>query len=560
MKPENLLLDADLNIKIADFGLSNVAHDGDFLRTSCGSPNYAAPEVISGGLYAGAEVDVWSCGVILYALLCGTLPFDDENIPSLFKKIKSGMYNVPSHLSQSARDLLLRMLVVDPLKRLTMMDVRQHVWYKHKLPAYLMVPPGVMDQQERFVDREVIERVSKLPMLSLPQSLLNSSASSTEYSNQIDRLIEAVTTNNDSLSVLSKKELHDIKVAYELLLNEKRHKKRIEDTVLAFQDNSNTPPGSSPRFQSFAMSPSMSYRTESMLMLKNQSSSLNNPNSVLKLGPGGRIPVKVLDTRDLTNRRRRWYLGIQSKKDPAHVMNEVYKAMESLNCYWYQSNKYRVLCIWKYIDFGNKREKLSESFINAFSTPLVYEDKDSKLSNDSSSNSSDKTNSNSNSSLAMTTSSESPSSLNPSSNSENSNTNDTLELAYDLENMLLEPELPDMLTDYGISKNNEEERRRNRSRGLSIARIGDSLANNSNCVNIRIALSLYKVQQGIYLLDFQKIEGDPFGFMKLASLIITELKNLSAASKAAAVAAANSNPSSSGTKSGLSAALSSSNN
>ena len=119
LKPENLLLDADNNIKIADFGLSNVMRDGEFLRTSCGSPNYAAPEVISGHLYAGPEVDVWSCGVILYALLCGSLPFDDESIPNLFKKIKSGMYSLPSHLSQLARDLIPRMLVVDPMKRVT---------------------------------------------------------------------------------------------------------------------------------------------------------------------------------------------------------------------------------------------------------------------------------------------------------------------------------------------------------------------------------------------------------------------------------------------------------
>jgi carbon catabolite-derepressing protein kinase len=87
LKPENLLLDLNLNVKIADFGLSNIMTDGNFLKTSCGSPNYAAPEVIGGKLYAGPEVDVWSCGVILFVLLCGKLPFDDDYIPNLFKKI-----------------------------------------------------------------------------------------------------------------------------------------------------------------------------------------------------------------------------------------------------------------------------------------------------------------------------------------------------------------------------------------------------------------------------------------------------------------------------------------
>jgi serine/threonine protein kinase len=88
LKPENLLLDEDLNVKIADFGLSNLLEDGKFLKTSCGSPNYAAPEVIAGRVYAGPEVDIWSCGVILYVLLCGRLPFDDESIPKLFEKIR----------------------------------------------------------------------------------------------------------------------------------------------------------------------------------------------------------------------------------------------------------------------------------------------------------------------------------------------------------------------------------------------------------------------------------------------------------------------------------------
>lgn len=83
------MLDQNNNIKIADFGLSNIITEGNFLSTSCGSPNYAAPEVISGYLYGGPEIDIWSCGVILYALLSGTLPFDDERIPVLFQKIKS---------------------------------------------------------------------------------------------------------------------------------------------------------------------------------------------------------------------------------------------------------------------------------------------------------------------------------------------------------------------------------------------------------------------------------------------------------------------------------------
>merc|ERR1719321_1905409 len=162
LKPENLLLDADNNIKIADFGLSNVTRDGEFLRTSCGSPNYAAPEVISGHLYAGPEVDVWSCGVILYALLCGSLPFDDENIPNLFKKIKNGVYNIPNYLSAQARDLIWRMLVVDPLKRITIPEIRRHHWFTESLPLYLSVTPDQIENLERVIDEDTVDDVLAL--------------------------------------------------------------------------------------------------------------------------------------------------------------------------------------------------------------------------------------------------------------------------------------------------------------------------------------------------------------------------------------------------------------
>ncbi|GAA5882404.1 hypothetical protein JCM3774_004300 [Rhodotorula dairenensis] len=142
LKPENLLLDENLNVKIADFGLSNIMRDGDFLKTSCGSPNYAAPEVISGKLYAGPEIDIWSCGVILYVMLCGRLPFDDDHIPLLFKKINGGIFSLPPFLSSEARSLLSRMLTVDSNKRIKLHEIRQLPWFQKDLPKYLFPPLG----------------------------------------------------------------------------------------------------------------------------------------------------------------------------------------------------------------------------------------------------------------------------------------------------------------------------------------------------------------------------------------------------------------------------------
>ncbi|KYK60694.1 protein kinase SNF1 [Drechmeria coniospora] len=140
LKPENLLLDEHLNVKIADFGLSNIMTDGNFLKTSCGSPNYAAPEVIGGKLYAGPEVDVWSCGVILYVLLVGRLPFDDEHIPSLFAKIARGTYSIPPWMPSGAANLIKRMLVVNPVQRVTIEEIRQDPWFITDLPPYLQPP------------------------------------------------------------------------------------------------------------------------------------------------------------------------------------------------------------------------------------------------------------------------------------------------------------------------------------------------------------------------------------------------------------------------------------
>ena len=139
IKPENILLDEQNNIKLGDFGLSNVMRDGHFFNTSCGSPNYAAPEVISGLLYCGPEADIWSCGVVLYALLAGALPFDDANMSILFSKIKSAQYHLPHFLSDSVKDLLSRILIPDPTARMTLAQIERHPWYATSIPIYLSI-------------------------------------------------------------------------------------------------------------------------------------------------------------------------------------------------------------------------------------------------------------------------------------------------------------------------------------------------------------------------------------------------------------------------------------
>ena len=99
LKPENLLLDHNNSIKIVDFGLSNLYKHGDRLKTACGSPCYAAPEMIKGERYLGLGADIWSSGVILYAMVCGYLPFEDPKTSNLYKKIMSAEYTLPKFLS-----------------------------------------------------------------------------------------------------------------------------------------------------------------------------------------------------------------------------------------------------------------------------------------------------------------------------------------------------------------------------------------------------------------------------------------------------------------------------
>ncbi|KAK7130997.1 hypothetical protein R3I94_016209 [Phoxinus phoxinus] len=128
LKAENLLLDADMNIKIADFGFSNEFTLGNKLDTFCGSPPYAAPELFQGKKYDGPEVDVWSLGVILYTLVSGSLPFDGQNLKELRERVLRGKYRIPFYMSTDCENLLKKFLILNPTKRGSLEQIMKDRW------------------------------------------------------------------------------------------------------------------------------------------------------------------------------------------------------------------------------------------------------------------------------------------------------------------------------------------------------------------------------------------------------------------------------------------------
>lgn len=132
LKPENILLDGNHNVKLADFGMAALQPAGHWLNTSCGSPHYAAPEIIYGRKYRGDRADMWSCGIILYALLTGYLPFDGGDLANTLRLVKKGDYMIPPELSDEAADLIQRILQKRPEDRITM----QNVWLHPLLTKY----------------------------------------------------------------------------------------------------------------------------------------------------------------------------------------------------------------------------------------------------------------------------------------------------------------------------------------------------------------------------------------------------------------------------------------
>ncbi|KAL9417331.1 hypothetical protein AB3S75_040334 [Citrus x aurantiifolia] len=130
LKPENLLLDGKGNLKVSDFGLSALQKPGGMLTTACGSPWYVAPELLASKGYEEAAADIWSCGVILFELLAGYLPFDDRNLMVLYKKIGQADYKFPHWFTESQTKLISRILDPSPVRRITILGITEDRWFQ----------------------------------------------------------------------------------------------------------------------------------------------------------------------------------------------------------------------------------------------------------------------------------------------------------------------------------------------------------------------------------------------------------------------------------------------
>nr|XP_022899756.1 serine/threonine-protein kinase par-1-like isoform X2 [Onthophagus taurus] len=177
LKAENLLLDHNMNIKIADFGFSNQFTDGCLLSTFCGSPPYAAPELFQGLNYDGPKADIWSLGVVLYVIVCGSLPFDGRTLQALKNVVIEGKFRIPYFMTEECEHLIRHMLVVDPEKRLTISQIEKHPW----LMDSPIVDTGPEWEAQQQINLTVIDHMMQLPGLSQGMILSSLRANSFDH-------------------------------------------------------------------------------------------------------------------------------------------------------------------------------------------------------------------------------------------------------------------------------------------------------------------------------------------------------------------------------------------
>ncbi|KAF8981533.1 kinase-like domain-containing protein [Cyathus striatus] len=340
LKPENVLLDDDLNVKIADFGLSNEISD-----------------VIRGGVYAGPEIDVWSSGVILYAMLCGRLPFEDDDAQMLFTR-NNCAFHIPSYLSHDAKSLIQGMLTVDPMKRITIPDITQHPFFTTDLPRYLSpIPPApgpvlgtlsTLVLPPKQLDFEIIEGLGRIE-----EDVVDKLARKLEGVEK-DEVWEALRRDDGTQG-------NAIKVAYMLLRDKRRLGKDCTLFLLLTLPRNALSPALSPstgedqnHFEAeFNASPSSSLSSSPSSPTLDDLCSpplpTENPNFAVL---NSSLPAKDANGKEehhlasfvsarkagLGKEKRqhkiKWHFGIRSRSPPMEVMLEIYRTLKALGMEW----------------------------------------------------------------------------------------------------------------------------------------------------------------------------------------------------------------------------------
>ena len=269
LKPENLLLVNNKIIKIIDFGLSNYFNGEKQLETPCGSPSYASPEIIKGEAYNGFNIDIWASGIILFAMLCGYLPFDDdeeeedddedeagkhsseddinrksskeissddsEDNEVLFQKILEGKLEFPSHLSSDAVDLMKKILVVDPNKRIQIKDIKKHKFFLLGQKNFLLNQKNILQHQtskdENSKDKKKANKINKSTEIENKENSLNNSVTSeAKNDSKINEDEDKKDLNSkiNKIDIQSKEELKNEMEEYEKKLFENYLRKVID--------------------------------------------------------------------------------------------------------------------------------------------------------------------------------------------------------------------------------------------------------------------------------------------------------------------------------------------
>ncbi|KAF8337977.1 kinase-like domain-containing protein [Cantharellus anzutake] len=357
LKPENVLLDDELNVKLADFGLSNEWHDSECLMTGCGTPNYCAPEIIKGEAY-GVEIDVWSSGAILFVMTCGRLPFENDDVGALFRQIIDGNYELPDYLSENICSLIRGMMTVNPLERLSVSEVLDHPWMTEKMaPKYL-----------RRSYQNHAEHIHG-PVVSMSNLLHEYSVHPDLDETIISELVSCTSASHEDIrNTLLVDGPNAVKVAYDLCADRRqsaqhhRPKKRSSRPFLINIEESDT----MQQVNGLMMNTSLEASAETVASegsappsrkssRKRRSSFDRLDNTTFEVMHSGGQDDSRLSQRTLlgsplleapfalpesvtpprrNNRTRNWHFGIRSTSPPMEVIHELYKSMQRLGIEW----------------------------------------------------------------------------------------------------------------------------------------------------------------------------------------------------------------------------------